>query len=139
VVDGVAGLREPFASLLEPAAAGGEYDYDLTYDAASPDEPPDVVKAELSELFDGQPSARRIRLRVAEVPVGTVTRQSLDRTSGLVAGIGDGDGLTFPIDTADYRAIAFRCLKCGTRAYRSFYDARRIPQCDGAAMSLVTA
>lgn len=129
VVDELTRSREPYRLLLESESTDTQHD--RFYDIGSSDEPLDLVRAELIGLLESEPATQRIGVRVNGVLVGTATHASLSRTSGLAAGIGDGDGLSFPINSAEYRAITFECRTktCRERAYTSFFDERRIPTC----------
>jgi len=137
-VDRAALRRAQYTHFLDPQGEEGEADYDLVARAGLP---ADVLRAELAEAFERLPDAQRIGVLVDGQLIGIGTRVKVLSDSGLAGpSMGDGDGLSFPLDPGEFRAIRFECRTpgCDRRAFAAFYDERRIPECpaDGELMVL---
>ena len=128
--DSVEEHRALYGRFLEPAIPEG--DADDTHDVASP-RPADLVKSDIHRVFQNRGDVERIALHVDGRFIGVATRASILSSEGSAAGgaFGDGDGLSFPLDSSEFRLITFVCPKpaCACREFAAFYDARRIPTC----------
>jgi hypothetical protein len=121
-------LRDRLADLLDPEADDEDAGRFVTIQPA--DATP-VVKAKLSSAFKAEADLEAIGVKVGDELVGVAKRATILRNDIAGGAIGDGDGMTFPLGSSEFRLIEFTCTKkgCRSRAFASFYDERTNPKC----------
>jgi hypothetical protein len=100
----------------------------------------DDVQFQLMGFF-GRPGApQAVNVIVDGKPAGVISRQSLNRAGGTMAGpaaeVGGGERIQLPGLSARYRLLVFACPSCGGEAYRIHYDERDVPACKHGPMEL---
>lgn len=126
-------LRDRFADLLDPELDPESYGEDTDrYETVQPSDSAPLVAARLRRVFKADPNLDAIGVKVRDDVLGVATR-TIVMGQGIAGGvIGDGDGMTFPLGSSEFRLIEYACTKarCRSRAFASFYDERRVPKCE---------
>jgi hypothetical protein len=104
------------------------------------------AKGKLTDYFEKNPGVQAVDLVIAGHPAGVVSRKSLSRNAGRMAGdspaaqVGAGEGMQLPGFSTRYRLLEFACQKhvkgCQSE-HRIHYDERDIPTCRHGPMKLV--
>jgi hypothetical protein len=112
--------------------AGAEFDGAELLDVAE-DAPVEDVRRRLRARFAGK-RVDRVAVVAGGVVAGVATRATVagsQHTSEAIS-LGDSDRASQAGESTGYRVLTFRCPACATMHYRTFYDPRELPTCQGA-------
>jgi hypothetical protein len=136
----VDGEVEELIAELKPLTAPGAGPADQTL--ILPDVPTfEAAEFRLAEYFAANPVVDDVNLVIAGRLAGVVSRKSLERDAGRMAGdpsapqVGAGERMQLPGFSTRYRLLEFTCPHCVSQ-YRIHYDERDIPVCAHGRMKL---